>query len=325
MTGIKEALYYIFLLVVIGACAFSLAAFFGKWNSLLDLMSHFRIPYLWVHLVGLIGLFLLKRFKIAGLVLLCLLINLSQILPFYATAPGMPTKYPSIRLRLLQFNTWASNRKPNLIVKLIQDTQADLIALEELSTENYDYLLQHGAFNEYPYSSRLISDRLLLLSHYPLIGQPEFASYPPMIKTKVEIAKQPVSLIVVHTWRPIGGYPQYLRQMERLSQAVQSLPQPTVILGDLNTGPWSYPFRKLLTRTGLQNTQNGQGVALTYPCIIPKTQIPFLFPLLPIDHVLVGGQIQVGKRWNASFSGSDHLPVIVDVKINIIKPKKNSP
>ena len=79
-----------------------------------------------------------------------------------------------------------------------------------------------------------------------------------------------------------------------------------IVAGDLNATPWSLPFRRLLAGGGLQNSQRGYGLELTFPSnSSPIVQVP-------IDHVLYSEGFQVIDRRLGPSLGSDHLPVVVD-------------
>lgn len=300
------------LIVALGlACLFSLLAFWGNYNSLLDLTSHFRLPYFWIELTGLLVLLWCKRFRWALLVVLFMIVNGSHLLSFYQATPSGNSLSPH-RFRVLQFNTWASNRHPEQIAALIANTKPDLVALEELTAENYKYLQHQSVLQAFPVQIRQKQDRLLLLSRYPVLETPIIGTSLPGIVAKIQVATQSIAIVMVHTTRPIGDDGQYQRQMNRLGETLVRLHLPVVVVGDLNTGPWSAPFNRLLKQTRLHNTQIGFGVEPTYPCYLPKTQIPLPFPVLPLDHVLASKDLQVLKRWNGPRSGSDHLPVLVD-------------
>lgn len=300
-----------FMGLLVLACLGSIVAFGAGWSQWLDLASHFRWLYLWVEVSGVLVCLISRRYAWSIGFFLCLLMNATQFVPFYKASDTLKAT-PYRALRVLQLNTWASNRHPQRIADLLAATQPDLAALEEITADNASYLRQQPIVRTYSTVVWFPTDRLMLLSRYSLAGKPVFGSHPPMIQAIVHREGHPISIIVAHTYRPIGDYPEYLRQMQRLSQAIYKMPRPIVLMGDLNTGPWSFPFKRLIQQTGLQNTQRGQGLQPTYPYIFPKTQLLTYLPILPIDHVLVSRELVTLKRWNGPFSGSDHLPVLVD-------------
>ena len=312
---IRQMIRYALLSVLGMACLGTVLAFGGELGGWLDLCSHFRVVYLCIEAFGLLGCLVVRRFTWAVAVFAFLLINISQFIPFYAASAHQAGALNQT-LRVLQLNTWASNRHPQRIANLLTDTGPDIAALEEITAENYDFLRKQPVMRNYPSVVRLEKDRLVLLSRYPLVGKTQFGIYPALIKAKILWQGQPITVMVVHTWRPIGDYRQYQHQLQRLGALVQATNRPIIVLGDLNTGPWSAPFQRLIRETGLRNTQVGQGIQPTYPYIFPKTQIPTWMPLLPIDHVLASPDFSTFKRWNGPFVGSDHLPVFVELVLS---------
>ena len=83
---------------------------------------------------------------------------------------------------------------------------------------------------------------------------------------------------------------------------------PVLLLGDLNTTPWSFHFQHLLKESGLKNSMKGFGHQPSWP-----SNIPFL--RIPLDHVLHSEEITIHNRMIGRNIGSDHLPVIVDFSI----------
>ena len=82
--------------------------------------------------------------------------------------------------------------------------------------------------------------------------------------------------------------------------------EPTILLGDLNTTPWSHHFRRLLKQTRLLDSLRGHGVQGSWPSFLPA-------PLrIPIDHVLHSPEVAITGRAIGPDANSDHLPVIVD-------------
>ncbi|MEM7233873.1 MAG: endonuclease/exonuclease/phosphatase family protein, partial [Planctomycetota bacterium] len=78
-----------------------------------------------------------------------------------------------------------------------------------------------------------------------------------------------------------------------------------LLLGDLNTTPFSPYFSKLLDETGLQNSARGFGLQASWPSLLSVLGIP-------LDHVLHSEDIVVVDRSTRAGAGSDHRAVIVD-------------
>jgi endonuclease/exonuclease/phosphatase (EEP) superfamily protein YafD len=81
-------------------------------------------------------------------------------------------------------------------------------------------------------------------------------------------------------------------------------PQDVILMGDLNSVPWSRVQRAFRDKTGLDSQA---GWASSWPSYLP-------WPLrLPIDHVLARGHLIVTNYATDSRTDSDHLPVIAEI------------
>ena len=94
-----------------------------------------------------------------------------------------------------------------------------------------------------------------------------------------------------------------------LAGVARGLPEPVLVLGDLNASPWSSHFRRFLRDSGLRDSAQGRGVQPTWPAGMPWLWIP-------IDHCLHSPQLQVVARHVGPNLGSDHYPVVVDFVVN---------
>ena len=83
----------------------------------------------------------------------------------------------------------------------------------------------------------------------------------------------------------------------------------TLLLGDLNCTPWSVWFHSLLQESGLRDSAIGHGLWPTWYAL------PTILAGIPIDHALVGGQIEVLRRHVGPYLGSDHRPLTMDFRI----------
>jgi endonuclease/exonuclease/phosphatase (EEP) superfamily protein YafD len=83
-----------------------------------------------------------------------------------------------------------------------------------------------------------------------------------------------------------------------------------IVVGDFNATPWSWPFRNLMARAPLRNSQLGFGVQPSFP-----TSSTFLMRV-PIDHLLHSDTLSVVDRRLGPAMGSDHFPLIVDLQLS---------
>ncbi len=91
-----------------------------------------------------------------------------------------------------------------------------------------------------------------------------------------------------------------VEQAEEIAKIVERRTYPTVVLGDFNDTPLSYPLG-VLRRAGLIDAfrQNGTGLGITYPGTIPG---------LRIDYVLATPELKVLNASVLDCAFSDHKP-----------------
>jgi endonuclease/exonuclease/phosphatase family metal-dependent hydrolase len=89
--------------------------------------------------------------------------------------------------------------------------------------------------------------------------------------------------------------------------------RPRLLMGDLNTPPASPWFTALLREGGVADAAGG---GLRRPTRQPSRHIPLLSLLgAPVDHVLVSPELGVARFAIGPQVGSDHLPVIADLRL----------
>ena len=93
-----------------------------------------------------------------------------------------------------------------------------------------------------------------------------------------------------------------------MSTYIKLLPNPKIVVGDLNVTMWSPYFTELLEESNLLNARKGYGVVASWP-----TQFPPL--MIPIDHCLTSPDIQVKEIRLLGNIGSDHLPIMLRLVI----------
>ena len=87
------------------------------------------------------------------------------------------------------------------------------------------------------------------------------------------------------------------RQLRRLAEALPALPEPRLLVGDLNMGP-----RRAVRLTGMRPL----GGHRTFPADVPRRQI---------DHVLTDADLRVVHHEARRLPMSDHRALVVDVNL----------
>ena len=152
-----------------------------------------------------------------------------------------------------------------------------------------------------------------LFSHLPFenIKTGQLDAYPfPYVNAQLKFMGKPFTLIGTKLISPVSKARSDVRnrQLSALANIVKELNQPTVLLGDLNTTPWSPYFKDFIQMTGLQESRKGLGLYPSWPT--------WFLPLrIPIDHSLTSKETKVRSFSLGHDFGSDHFPVILDFSI----------
>ncbi|MDF7806566.1 endonuclease/exonuclease/phosphatase family protein [Pontiellaceae bacterium B12219] len=295
-------------LFTIGILIVSLLGYFGKFNWFFDLFSHFRVQYLQLCLIPFVIALWKRRNKLAIALVLLVCLNYTFVLPLYFGKPG-PATGKTIRAMLMNIN--AENSNTDQVLGAIKTAAPDILLLEEVTPKWARELEVLNA--TYPY--RIAEPRedcfgMVLLSKVPLehrqvveIGN----SGVPSIIAEAYFPGGTISIIGTHPLPPIGAdySAQRNAQLAALPEFIQQQKYPVLLIGDLNTTPWSPFFQTLEKESGLKNSMQGFGHQPSWPS-------GNAFMRIPLDHVLHDEEISIHNRMIGPKVGSDHLPVIVD-------------
>ncbi|MFF7964119.1 endonuclease/exonuclease/phosphatase family protein [Streptomyces sp. NPDC007903] len=228
--------------------------------------------------------------------------------------------HPGGDLTVAAHNVGAANPDPTATARSLAASDADLLALEEL-TPQATPLYEKTLAKTYPYHA--IRGTVGLWSKLPLSGTRtiDIMNYGPLAATKSAAAKLPenraLHTTVTTPHGPLAVYVAHLgsvRLLPRtgfwttsrdigaaaLSRAITTERNPRVLLlADLNGTLNDRAFTDL--RTHLNSTQrtSGDGFGFTWPTA---------FPVARIDQILYRG-LTAHHSWTLPETGSDHLPV----------------
>ena len=298
-------------LFALGILIATLFGFLGDLSWFFDLFSHFRVQYMQLCLVPFFIAMWKQRNRsaIALVVLVC--VNYAFVFPLYLGKPD-PTSEKPIRAMLMNLN--AGNGNTDQVLASIRMADPDLLLLEEVTPKWVDELDILNSDYEY----RLVESRndpfgIMLLSKYPLKNGRIVEIGPagvPSVTADVYFPQGEVSLIGTHPLPPIGA--EYSRnrneQLAALPAIVKEQNYPVLLIGDLNTTPWTPHFKRLVNDSGLKNSMKGFGHQPSWPS-------GHFFLRIPLDHILHAPEIAIHNRMVARGVGSDHFPIIVDFSI----------
>jgi endonuclease/exonuclease/phosphatase (EEP) superfamily protein YafD len=290
----------------------SVAGLAGGWSWVLDLCSHFQAQYFGFQLLCC-GVFLgLKRFRWALVAGMFLSLPAFKLAPYYLAKSPLPAEL-SERLRVVSFNVLSSNLRHAETLAWVQKTDPDLAYFPEVTAawaadlEPLRATLPHCLVQ--PQEDNF---GWALFSKYPILEHELTASRfveVAVVRAVVEVAGKRVVFFGMHPLPPMSGAAAADRDavLQLVADRVGQETGPVIVAGDLNATPWSHGMRPLVA-AGLRDTQLGRGFSATWRRSIPIFAIP-------IDHLLVGGNLAASARWTGPNLGSDHRPVIADLRL----------
>jgi len=278
-----------------------------------ELLSHFKLQYAMTSIFLLPLSWVTAKYWSAGGAILALLINARAIVPFYFA--GMIRRSGRRRLQIAlaninhansdcaRFASWAK-AQPSVILVVQEVNERWANALKELD-------------HEYPFSIVLPRDAgsgIALYSRKPIdsnsieLGEGDAR---PGIHASLKINDTKINIVTFHPRAPVrrGHFALRNQMLACAATCLLELPNPKICIGDFNMSPWSHYYRNFLRQAQLKDARNGRGLLATWP-----TFLLFRWLMIPIDHCLVSKEIRVLKIKTGPRIGSDHLPLIVDLK-----------
>lgn len=288
-----------------------LAAMLGRHAWPLDLFSHFRVQYTLLFLVVAILLFALRSPLLGVAAIAGAIVGAIPIVG-YMGVPTARAEAGAAKFRVVAFNTWFRNHDYPAIGRFLQQTQADVIVIEERDRDDgarriADFLRSH------PHSfDAQLRHGAIVFSRWPIVSAESLplAESPGVRAARVTIDWQgtPVTVLGVHLHWPLGPRSARLRNAElaTIASFAAAHQGPLIVTGDFNATPWSQHFLAALQQSKLSDCAAGHGLAPSWPAQFPPLGIR-------IDHCWMSRHWRsVDVRVGPSH-GSDHQPLIADL------------
>jgi len=304
-------------IALIGTAAASLAALLAPLGWPFELFAHFRWQVGAAALALLLASLVLRRpwmMVVAGVTVAL------QWLPGALMSGRASAHEPAAltcgddQLRVVTANAWFANTDHAALVAWLSRSDADIIALQEI-TPQWALALEALA-RTYPYREVMPRNDpygIALLSRWP-IDDAQLVAFSgdgePSLVANVDVHGRRLRVIALHTRWPIVPELQVARDRALQQAAALALTQPesTILLGDLNLTPYAPAFARLLSESGLRDAFAGKAWR-------PTWQAGFWPLALPIDHVLVPPGSCVTGLQIGPYLGSDHRPLQVTLRL----------
>ncbi len=280
---------------------------FGEYFWLLDLFSHFTMQYFCLNFIFFIIVLVLNKKHYLQLLMILLIFsfNLANLLPFYQVKNSART-VSSKDIKIVSLNINSQNKDWKPLSNYLKEYNPDIIILTELTPA---FGADLGVLkNIYPFGKAVMDDGnfgIGIISKIPLDKTEihrQSSSQIPFITTEIKTNSTTLNIVAIHPFPPLGSEGTLLRNdyLDQVSQFIQKSDSPTILCGDFNATPWSYPFKKMMAETKL-TLPLGSGVIATWP-----TSLPFL--RIPIDHCLTSPTLHILNYSRGPNVGSDHFP-----------------
>jgi endonuclease/exonuclease/phosphatase (EEP) superfamily protein YafD len=291
----------------LGTGAATLLGFAGGWWWWADLASHFRVQYLaGSALLSIVAL--LARQRVAALALgCCAVVNAAAAAPALLSSP--PSSTAGTPLRVVSVNVHTRGRSYDRVSRFLRRADADVVLLMEVD-EEWLAALSHR-FEGYHAVERPRPDNfgIALYTRVPCrdCRVIDLGEGVPSVAGDLQVGERTVRLVGTHPLPPVtaANAAAHERQMEALAAWLGGDSVPHVLVGDLNTTPFSARYRALLRRSGLVPSA---GLRRTWPA--------GAWPLgIHIDHLLVSPGVGVESLRTGPDVGSDHYPLVAVLRI----------
>lgn len=290
----------------------TVCSYFGSLNFFLDLFSHFRLIYTVAFVLGIVLALIQKKKRLALAWSIGLLINSAAMAPLFWGGNTGPS-VDGIPLRVMTINVLRKNQDKQAAVQAVVNARPDIVVGIETDKPWAD-AFEKALKTDYPHYK--IADRadnygILIFSRHPIEKVDVFESpvaYVPTIRATILTEKSTVVVYGIHTFPPLSDFNalSLKTQLGDVAKRIRAETGPVILMGDLNSTPWSYYFRTFLTNSGLIDSMRGFGPQSSWPSNLPKIGIP-------IDHILTTPGIATTRRTVLGDVGSDHRPVVADL------------
>jgi len=282
-------------------------AFFGSTWWLFDFAANFRAHLAVVLLIVALGYALLYSKATALFFLLMAGVNAIVILPLYIGSPAPATGTDN--LTVVSFNVdqkasirdsaygWFNTIDPDIVV-LTEATEAWIQPSENSGP--------YHTLNDLPID-RTFGIAVMARENLDVELIQVTQVRDSLVRIVASIGDQPIVIYAVQS-RASSNEKDAALQQEYFAEVASLARQetdPTIIVGDFQSSPWSHTFKSLLTDAHLVDSLIGFGIQTTWPAN------QWAFFRLPFDNLVHSEDLTTVDRYLGPAFGTDHLPIVV--------------
>ncbi len=270
----------------------------------------------------------LKDYVFMGLMIACLIFQISKIYPYlgiasYEVLPAQ-SKNRQARISVFVSNVLQKNKSYSRLLEEVKSKNPDLILLLE-ADDNWFGAVNPIFKKDYPYSkTKPLSNTygMLLYSKLPL-DQPEVNFLVddsiPSIETRVTLKSgDQIQVFAIHPTPPLPQHNPLStdRDAEMMKTAFKSRQSklPVLVIGDFNDVAWSQTSRLFKEVSELLDPRLGRGLFNTFDANNRLLR-------WPLDHIFVSEHFRIVDLQRGNDVGSDHFPAYAKLSL---EPNKKS-
>ncbi len=282
-----------------------------------------RIPYALFLVVFIMFFFLRSNYALATAGGIAFAIIAPGLWPYFKTANETPAQLQHERkialqdaeFTVLHFNVKENNKRIASVAEAAVQTKATVVSLQEIRPANFpivDSIMRHT----YPYVYSELN--------YPGFGMAIYARSPllsakteqrngyPVIHCTIQVQDDTIHLFAATTSTPTNekDFKRQAQEFIFITECVNAVQAPVLLMGDMNSVPWSEHIESLLKNTKLIDSR--KDLAATYPAQSPMQ--------IPIDYILHSKHIECPNFTTVGGTTSNHLGLLGQY---IIRHKKD--
>ena len=297
--------------------AVAVAPYLGALHWFVDLLASFVVQALAFVAAASIWFALVRKWIPAATTAIFAAIAGSAVLPDLIDGDRSPQDGESLPgLRVATLNLLHSNEEgQQAALEVLRAADPDVIWFGEYTPRWQDFL--QTELPDYPHRLErpdLSSFGAALYSRWPLQDAellPGGFLWSPFGRAVVETAAGKIGVLGVHPPPPQlnrAGTDERDRGLAAIAPMLDALPGRRVVLGDFNATPWNDAFQAMRRACGLSAGSTRWWLP-SWPDPLPGLL------RVPIDHVLVGGDLTVVDARLGPSIGSDHRPVLATIRV----------